>query len=201
MLILVRHGNTALNDDKDGERMRGWANVPLNDHGEGAAIETATMLHQLPIKSVYSSDLTRAVQTASAISEATGIPNQPTFALRDWNIGDLTGAKVQDALPITFKHLENPDVPIPNGESYAQYVKRVVPALHKLVEDPDLHVAVSHNRTLTLAEALAKQGGKGFDINDLKKKGPVEPGGFIVISPGWNIIDKHSPEDKDARSA
>ena len=183
MLIVVRHGRTALNEDGT-ERMRGWSPVPLTPEGEQDAVRVGQQLQRWPdpIHRVVTSDLPRAQQTAATIGQA--VRQAPTVepGLRDWNIGILVGQPVHEMLPVVHELLDHPDSAPPHGEPYAAFAARVMPTLDRLVRAPGTTVAVTHNRVLTLASAMAQQ-----KPALLKEKGPVEPGGFLVIGPDWKI--------------
>ncbi len=197
MLIAVRHGDTALNGGDGKERSRGWLPVPLNAEGMAAAAQTAQKLAKAKddIKDIHTSDLPRAVQTAHEIGVTMGKEINPTAQLRDWNVGDYAGQEISKILPATHHLLDNPDQPAPNGESYNDYMDRAVPFLRQLVESPDVHVAVNHNRTMTLLHALSKNGGEYPDQATLKGKGPVKPAGFMAIGPDWKILHMEDKQD------
>lgn len=188
MLFLVRHGETQLNAGD--ERMRGWLPVPLNPQGMKGAAEVGRTLSQIPqLKGlpVWTSDLPRAVQTAHDVATSLGSVIQPRAELKDWNTGNLVGTPVKSALPTIFNHLDHPQMPIPGGESFRDFFMRDVPFLKRLIEDPNPHVAVSHNRVTTLVHALSASRGEKLDMNIMKNKGPIDPSGFMVIQPNWNI--------------
>ena len=195
MLIAVRHGATALNEDGK-EKLRGWLPVPLNLDGMEQANDTAEQLSQIDdVKHIYTSDLVRAIQTAHEIGEALWLPIEPVEELRDWNTGDLAGKSVMSNLPIIHDHIDHPLKKLPGGESFQSYMDRTIPFLKKLIEDDDFHIAVTHNRTMTLLRALSANGGKHPKTSILKRKAPVEPSGFMIIDKDWNIAYAHKPDD------
>ncbi|MBO5628086.1 MAG: phosphoglycerate mutase family protein [Aeriscardovia sp.] len=63
-LFLVRHGQTYFNRYN---RMQGWSNSPLTDKGQQDALHAAQALHAIHFSAAYSSDMTRAEQTARTI--------------------------------------------------------------------------------------------------------------------------------------
>lgn len=197
MLIAVRHGETALNGGDGKERSRGWLPVPLDQSGMDSMAETAQKLAPLrgQIAGLHSSDLVRAVQSAHEIGQSLGMPIQPTDQLRDWDTGDYTGQEISKILPATHKLIDTPDTPAPNGESYNNFASRVMPFLDKLINDPKgIHVAVTHNRVMTLLQALSANEGSHPDPDILKGKGPVEPGGFLIMGPGHEILHSEKPQ-------
>lgn len=65
-IILVRHGE---NDWVKKNRLAGWIDgVHLNDNGRTQAAAAAERLAPLPIKAVYSSPVTRCLETAEPIA-------------------------------------------------------------------------------------------------------------------------------------
>jgi len=199
MLILVRHGKTSFNEDGK-EKLRGWLPIPLSLEGQTAAADTASKLELVEdIQTIYCSDLVRAVQSAQEIAHVLAVPLTPTEQLRDWNTGDLAGESVMDNLPTIHKHMDEPNKKLPGGESFNTFYDRCQPILDELVTSDEIHLAVSHNRVVTLARALAANKGSHPKMDLLKRKAPVEPSGFIIIDNKWRIAYAYLPEDlKDA---
>ncbi len=157
-------------------------------------IDTADSLQGLEdVASLHSSDLPRAVQSAHEVGKTLGMEIQPTPHLRDWNVGSLAGQLIKKILPQTHALMDSPDTPAPGRESYNDFLDRAVPALRSLVESPQTHIAVVHNRLTTLLHALSKTGGEYPDGETLKHKGPVEPSGALILDPQWNVIYTHKP--------
>jgi broad specificity phosphatase PhoE len=179
----------------DGEKMRGWLPLPLSNEGKNEIENTASVLDRMKVGNLvskaYTSDLPRAIETSKIISPVVDDKKfERTNKLRDWNVGDYTGKSVKANLNEIHHYLEEPDKVIPGGESYNQFYDRVAPFVKSLVEDDDTHIAVTHNRILTLIDALAKNKGTSPDLKTLKEKGPVSPGGIVMIDPDWNVVDK-----------
>jgi broad specificity phosphatase PhoE len=68
-LILIRHGESVGNFEN---RLQGHTDYDLTPKGEAQARQTAERLHELGIKTVYTSPLRRAAATALAIGERLG---------------------------------------------------------------------------------------------------------------------------------
>ena len=87
-ILALRHGETAWNRDT---RIQGHIDVPLNERGRWQARRAAEALRDEPIAAVYSSDLSRAHQTAQAIAEALGHTVSTHAGLRERHFGDFEG--------------------------------------------------------------------------------------------------------------
>lgn len=195
MLIAVRHGKTHMNENGS-EKMRGWLPIPLTLEGMKDAHDTGEILEEIEgITAIFTSDLVRAVQSATEIGNALNMMITPMEELRDWNTGDYAGQSVKDNLDKIHAFIDSPNKKIPGGESYQQYLDRTIPFLKALIEDDELHLVVTHNRTMTLLRALCKNGGEYPDNALLKRKAPVEPSGFILINQDWEITYAYKPDD------
>jgi broad specificity phosphatase PhoE len=125
-LLLIRHGETALNV----ARVLQPADTPLSTRGVAQAEALATRLATLGIRAIVSSDLPRALRTAQAIAAATGIDIATSALLQERNFGDWRG-QPYDALAIDPLTLQ--EAP-PGGESVAAFEKRVARAFAHVVE-------------------------------------------------------------------
>ena len=116
-IILVRHGETALNIS----RVLQPADTPLSANGLAQARAVAQRLAGEAIAAIVSSDLPRALVTAQAIGVACAVPVSSTPLLRERDFGDWRGLSY-DALdidPMTMRAAP------PGGESMAEFERRV----------------------------------------------------------------------------
>jgi broad specificity phosphatase PhoE len=196
MLVVVRHGKTKYNGKN--ERLRGQMDLPLSDEGKVQAENTAEKIKNFNIPfdegGHYTSPLQRATHTADAIGDEIGAKFQKTDHLKDWDIGDFEGKPVDSSLKAVHNYIDNPDKPMPNGESYNSFAGRVAPFIKNLVENDGNEIAVTHNRITTLIHAMAASKGNGISKAILKKKGPIEPGGVMMVNPDWSIDILHKGE-------
>lgn len=125
-LLLVRHGETALNV----ARTLQPADTPLSDNGRQQAARVARRLAALGIAGIVSSPLPRAAVTAGAIAAATGRPVDLLDTLQERNFGDLRG---QPYDTLGFDPLAMADAP-PGGESLARFLRRTDDAWATLCE-------------------------------------------------------------------
>jgi len=99
-IIAIRHGETAWNVDT---RIQGQLDIPLNDTGRLQARKLARALASgLPLDAIYTSDLLRAHETATAVGTATGTSVTTDTGLRERNFGSFQGrtfAEIEVELP------------------------------------------------------------------------------------------------------
>jgi broad specificity phosphatase PhoE len=140
-IILVRHGETALN----AARVMQPADTPLSARGQDQAQAVGRRLAAAGgVAAILSSDLPRAWLTAEAIAAHTGLPIQASALLQERNFGALRG-RPYDTLG--FDPLAMADAP-PQGESAAAFLLRVQAAFAQMLQmqsglDGDL-VVVTH---------------------------------------------------------
>jgi broad specificity phosphatase PhoE len=147
-LILVRHGETEHNR---GQITLGRADVPLNDRGRAQARALAASF-ATPPAAVYTSPLSRALDTARAIA-GEGAPPIVEPALIEMDIGEmehLTGAELRERYPDFLRQwmsAEAADARMPGGETLREVQDRAwaaVECMHAQHGDADV-VAVTHN--------------------------------------------------------
>lgn len=156
-IVLVRHGQTEWNRE---ERFRGQIDVPLNEVGHAQAQAVARWLADWPIVAVYSSPLSRAVETARPTAQAHGLVVQPEPGLLDINYGDWGGLSADEARArdpdLLARWLTDPaSVRFPGGEGLADVQARALATVNRLAEqyEDQMVLAVGHvvvNRVLLL---------------------------------------------------
>lgn len=134
-IILVRHSQTEWNRE---ERFRGQADMPLNETGQEQARRMAHRLRNEPIAAIYTSPLSRAIQTAEIIASVCSLDVQVDAAFLDINYGAWAGlspAEVAACDPETYRlwytspHLVHP----PNGECLEDVRSRVLYGIERIV--------------------------------------------------------------------
>lgn len=136
-VILVRHGHTAWNEPD--ERIRGQSDVPLSEEGIAEARATARYIAaRWPLTAVYSSPLSRAMQTAQAIAGAQGLEVRPLPGLLDLGFGEwegLTIAEVRARYPDLWRAWQEAPhtLRFPGGESLDVVRERALSALEETV--------------------------------------------------------------------
>jgi len=131
-ITFVRHGESESNVTG---RWQGQGNSPLSTVGKNQAVKLARRLAEQPIDLVFSSDLSRAADTAKALGK------DVTFeqAFREVDVGDWEGL---DRREVALKYPEQVealaagahDVKIGGGESWDDLHRRVDAAFTSLIE-------------------------------------------------------------------
>lgn len=128
-LILVRHGSTAMTAEK---RYSGRGDVPLSEVGRVQAEAVARRVAALDPAAVYSSPLSRCLETA----ELTGLPVYPDADLIECDFGvweGLTFTQVRaDYGKELNRWLASASAAPPGGESFHQVAKRVSEAVARI---------------------------------------------------------------------
>lgn len=129
LLYLVRHGVTEWNIER---RFQGHLDIPLSAEGLRQARAVASWLRSrgIDFSAVYTSNLTRALQTAEAIGDALGIAPTIAQALREIHCGEWQGLSVDEVearYPGKLKewHDSIACFTLPRGESIPQVQARV----------------------------------------------------------------------------
>ena len=136
-ILAIRHGETDWNVDS---RVQGHLDIGLNDAGRAQARRLASALAaHAPIGHIYSSDLSRALDTARAVADATGAPLTATAALRERCFGHLEGrtfAEVAAADPELAECWRRRQPgwtpPGPGGESLLSFRERITLAVQTM---------------------------------------------------------------------
>lgn len=132
-LILVRHGETVHNVARIAQ---GWNDSALSDRGQKQVRQLADRIVSYAPNALFSSSLERAMTTARAIAEQTGLTIQPLDELREMNYGrwenrSFLDVRREDA-DIYEKWIADPDCPCPGGESHNDVVRRFRSAIEKV---------------------------------------------------------------------
>jgi broad specificity phosphatase PhoE len=132
--FLLRHGQTPMSVQK---RYAGRSDVPLTDVGVDQAVAAAKRLAATGIGVIVSSPLQRATRTAQEVAEVTGAPVVIDEGFRETDFGaweGLTFAEVRQRWPAEMTAwLADPEVPPPDGESFAEVSARVTEARERVL--------------------------------------------------------------------
>lgn len=133
-LLLIRHGETAWNAE---HRIQGRLDVPLSTTGVWQTGRLAERLAGEAIDAVISSDLARAWMTGAPLADARGLTMVPDARLRERAFGIFEGKTLDEIAaehPDELAAWRSRDVDwrIPGGESGAEFIDRVLVALHEI---------------------------------------------------------------------
>jgi broad specificity phosphatase PhoE len=123
--FLVRHGETDWN--RLG-RIQGATDIPLNDTGRDQARATGEKMQGRKWDVIFSSPLSRALETANIIASCIGLPEPtPVPDIVERNYGEaegMTGPELEAFYP--------DDTPVPGRETREAVKDRVLAAMHSI---------------------------------------------------------------------
>jgi broad specificity phosphatase PhoE len=183
-LIFVRHGESNFNHDR---RWQGQSqDAVLSDLGWRQARCVGDALQDAGAAALFSSDLTRAMQTSVAIAAATRLPINPDARLREIDTGRWTNRLSDDV------QREEPDrvrawneapftTSLPEGEGLLEAQARILSFVNDVIPAYEgRKVIVSlHGSILQTIMAAAD----GIPLQDLWLKTPAANGALVRI--GW----------------
>lgn len=149
-LLLIRHGETIWN--REG-RFQGAKDVPLSNKGRAEARQLGAYLRDKPLDAIYSSHLSRALDTAQAVAFHHNLPVQVVEGLGEINMGEWAGLsweEIWDKWPELGRqwYASPPDSPPPpGGEYYPDFQARAMDALEGIAaghDSADLVAVVTH---------------------------------------------------------
>ena len=136
-VLMARHGQT--DDNLQPVRFQGFRDTPLNDTGRAQARELAEQIAGRPdvIASLWSSDLSRARETAEIVGARIGLEPQLDARLREANRGEWEGhlfIDIEQSDPDRFAAWmrAGPSWRFPGGESLQEQQDRVSAALSEI---------------------------------------------------------------------
>jgi broad specificity phosphatase PhoE len=156
-LLLVRHAESEWNAQR---RWQGWSDPPLSEHGRAQAVQAASRVPGT-VRSVVSSDLQRARETAQIIASELGLGDVTVDAgWREIDVGawsGLTMDEVKERHPGTHAQWRGGKLDAyPEGESRAAHRSRLLAAIGRLAaREPDADVmVVTHGGCLSDLERM-----------------------------------------------
>jgi len=145
-IYIFRHGETDYNVNK---RMQGWLDIPLNKNGIAQAKMLSKKMSNIELDCVYSSPLSRALDTAKIVAKDTKIITDD--GLKEWNLGVFCGKIIHlnnepadtpidmnmDIVNVPFALLSNDDYVPKGGESYNIFKQRVCDTIINIMKNTD----------------------------------------------------------------
>jgi probable phosphoglycerate mutase len=135
-VVIIRHGQSQGNAEG---RFGGHTDTPLSPRGRRQAQATAKALASEKFAAIYSSDLPRAIETATPLARLTRAPLETTEALRERSVGVMEGLTFEEAAeqhPEQYQALLRRDFEhvLLGGESYRQTLDRASRKLDEAIE-------------------------------------------------------------------
>jgi 2,3-bisphosphoglycerate-dependent phosphoglycerate mutase len=143
---IFRHGQTDWNKEK---RIQGHIDTHLNENGREQAKRIAPLLQDKGIEAIYSSDLSRAFETANIVAEELKLKIIKEARLREAQFGEAEGLKVEEVVSKFGEDLwknfhlinqENYDLAFPDGESRGASVDRMKQVVNEIVANEDYKI-------------------------------------------------------------
>jgi probable phosphoglycerate mutase len=156
MILLVRHGE---NDWVKKHRLAGWiSGVHLNENGRLQAQAAADRLAHLPIKAVYSSPVTRCMETAEYLTQPHKLQIIPLEEIGEVRYGDWEGKKIKNLAKNPLWHIVQffpSRLRFPGGEALREVQFRAIQSLEKLSvqHQKDMIIVTSHADVIKLVLA------------------------------------------------
>jgi len=151
-VLLARHGET--DDNRPPLRFQGWRDTPLNDTGRRQASELARRVMSDGIVSLWSSDLSRARETAEIVGARIGLEPRLDARLREANRGRWEGRLFEDVErdePERYAVWMNDPAGFrfPGGESLREQLERVSDCVEEIESGAQLPaLAVCHGGSI-----------------------------------------------------
>lgn len=167
MILLARHGET--DDNRPPLRFQGQRDTPLNDAGRAQAHALAERIaaQDPPVASLWSSDLSRARETAEIVGARIGLTPRLDARLREGARGAWEGRLFDDvarAEPERYAawRRAGADWRFPGGESLAEQQARVLAALAEIEDSGELPaLVVCHGGSIRVV--LCRADPRGLD--------------------------------------
>ena len=140
VFYIFRHGETDWNKER---RCQGHTNTSLNETGIAQAAGLAEKMLEIPLDIIVTSDLSRALNTGTAVANKKGIPLVVDSRLREMAYGDAEGLLYTEAIEKygadlwkrfqTFNR-DNDHISFPNGETRKMARDRFHSVLLELID-------------------------------------------------------------------
>jgi broad specificity phosphatase PhoE len=170
VIWLARHGETA--DNADG-RVQGSIDTPLNEHGREQARALAEKAASLGVRRLYSSQLSRALETARIVGERIGLEPEVDERFAESRRGAWEGrllSEIEQQEPEAWAawRAGGAGFRFPGGgESLGEHIARVDDALRDVESGEGPALVVSHGGTVRAA-LVARDGRRPEDFMQIR---------------------------------
>ncbi len=148
-LYLLRHGRSIANEQK---LVCGCLDYPLSEMGETQARKVCLHLNRIAFTRIYSSSLSRAIQTIAALEDIALASIEPSLV--ELNTGELSHMTLEELWARDDRYRKPwlyPDLEYPGGERFHEMVKRIsawYTTTSSQWSDDDVVLIVGHEGTL-----------------------------------------------------
>ena len=187
----LRHGEATWNAEG---RLCGSTDIPLSDVGRQQARALGGRLQSLTVEALYSSPLSRALETARIVGEAIGREPVVDVRLAELDYGVWEGStfdEVKRIYPEVYQAWDTDpaDVAPPAGETGVHLVERVRPFLAEVAERHPLGnvVVVCHKTVCRLIACHIM----GMPLCDYRRRVPMQNAAlniFEFASGQWRVL-------------
>lgn len=190
-IYLIRHAQSEGNLYR---RVLGWYDGHVTALGRKQIAALETRFREVPVEAVYSSDLSRARETAEALTRSKALELRPDPAFREIHLGELTNIPYGDFL-YHYPDLYNaffsysPQWAPREGETFQQVADRTLAAFVRVAADhPGKTVAVfSHGMAIHCLQA-ALRGRHPGEVKDLPLGGNTAVSCYEVQGRKFRIL-------------
>ena len=187
-LHIIRHGETVWHAEN---KYAGHTDIGLTNLGHAQAKTLATWAIQINPDAIYSSDLTRAFDTAKPSALALGLEIIVDSRFREVNFGQIEGLTPAE-MERQFRELRQEflvrpaDTLLPEGESGRSALARALPAIEEILSGTHNDVMLfSHGTLMRLIVCQLL----GIEINEYRRMFPNVPNtGRISLSVNSNEV-------------
>lgn len=191
LFYFLRHGEAAWNAEG---RLCGSTDVPLSDAGRRQARSLARRLQPIPVSALYSSPLSRALESARIIGEAVGHEPvvDPRLAELDYGAWEgMTFEEIRRAAPDAYRAwvADPAKVAPPEGESGVHLIERVTPFLADVAQRyPSGNVVVVCHKTVCRLLACHMM---GVPLDQYRRRIPMDNAAlniFETVEGRWRVV-------------
>jgi broad specificity phosphatase PhoE len=161
-IYLMRHARVAYFED--GRPLRPET-VPLTEEGREQARAAAEVLAAIEFDRVITSGLPRTVETARIVAPATEPESWPELReIESGRLGDIPEDELERAFVEAWRDVVPEEARFLGGETIGSLLDRVLPAVDRLIADPewDVVLAVLHGGVNRAILSYALTGGRAF---------------------------------------
>lgn len=155
-IYVMRHGKTDWNSQR---RTQGIVDIPLNDEGRKQAIEARDKIKDIVFDKVYSSPLSRAIETARLVTEDK-YPIIIDDLLIERNFGEMEGKVIGEEYDVKEFLARPMDASYNGEETHKHMVERAEKFLSKIDKDNNILVVTHGAYYRAIMKAINK------DISD-----------------------------------